>query len=701
MQGAYYTPDDVVEFIIERALTPIIFRRMVEGLKQSGWSDTDLKGYDSIEDILSPENMPKNPKHIHRMIDSIDAIKVLDPACGSGHFLTAMLSLILRVKESLLTTIGENVDRYKLKRDIISHNLFGVDIDLNAVEIARLRLWLSLIEEVADAEHIETLPNIDFNIIAGNALVGWLHESLQKHPLTNLLDYSYIKETLDSLEASYKESIDYVRSLMKKMRIEDTIKAYEALVEIYSSESGEHAVRLRETLDNIRKRLYEVINSSYLDFLHENSNLSKNDFNELAKNLASRVPFHWKVDFGNVFLNEGFDVVVGNPPYIEDRNYDISDLKVVQCTKKANKGRKKKVKESLFYDSKDCGNTHPYFIERSVKLLRKKGRFGFIVPIALVSTYRMNSIRAFIHNSSSEVEYFNFDDRPGKIFSGTEHCRQTIVVTEKGAGTDYVMTSKYHRWYTRDRSKLLKNLKTHKWKIPNPENIIPKIGTKTEEDILKKLRQKSGVKSIQNYLKDSGTRIWYHNAPQYWIHAHTEDYLPKVEYYSKLEENKMTGEKVPYDLKESKISSHYKPLTLKVEDSSIVNALLNSSLFYWWFVVWSDGRDLLANHIMSFPVNLKTFPESMKDRLSKLAEDLMRSYDTNSNIKINERMGGYVIKIKEIIPSRSKDIIDQIDDMLAEYYGFTEREKEFIRKFDIGFRMGSKNSEEENRSLST
>jgi SAM-dependent methyltransferase len=694
MQGAYYTPDDVVEFIIESTLTPIIFRKMVEGLRESGWSDTDLKGYNSIEDILNPENVPKNPRHIRKMIDLIDTVRVLDPACGSGHFLTAMLSLILRVKGSLLSAIGESVDRYRLKRDIISHNLFGVDIDPNAVEIARLRLWLSLIEEVTDPEHIETLPNIDFNIIAGNTVVGWLHESLQTHPLTNLLEDLYIKETLDSLRISYQKSIDSVTNLLEKMRIEDTIKAYEILAEVYSSESGEQAVRLKETLENIRKKLYEVINNSYIDFLHENSNLAKNELNELAKSLANRIPFHWKMDFGNVFLDGGFDVVVGNPPYIEDRNYSTFDLGIIRSSKKANKGKRKKIEEPLFYDSRNCGNTHAYFIERSIKLLRQKGRFGFIVPIALVSTDRMSWIREFIHNNSSKVEYFNFDDRPGKIFGGIEHCRETIVVTEKGAGVSNVTTSKYHRWHSRDRSKLLKTLKTHEWKIPHTGEIIPKIGTKTEEDILAKLRQKSSGKFMEDFLKDSGPTVWYHNAPQYWTHAHTRDYLPKVEYYSKCKEIGKIGEKIPYDLKETKISSHYKPLTLDAKDAFVANGLLNSSLFYWWFVVWSDGRDLLAQHIKTFPINVETIAKNLKDRLRKLVDELMRSYDQNSNTKINERAGGYTIKIKEIIPSKSKDIIDQIDDIFAECFDFTEHEKEFIKKFDIGFRIESMDSQE-------
>lgn len=133
----------------------------------------------------------------------------------------------------------------------------------------------------------------------------------------------------------------------------------------------------------------------------------------------------------------------------------------------------------------------------------------------------------------------------------------------------------------------------------------------------------------------------------------------------------------------------YKPLTLDPQGSIIVNALLNSSLFYWWFVIWSDGRHLLAQHIKSFFTDLDTFPKDMKDRLKLLVDDLMRSNDLNSNVKINERSGGYAIRIKEIVPSRSRHIIDQIDNIFAEYFEFTDEESEFIKKFDIGFRIDS------------
>lgn len=688
MQGAYYTPDDVVEFIIEKTLTPIIFRKMIEGLKKAGWTEVDLRAYQSIDDILDPNAPIKNPKYVHQMLDSISSIRVLDPACGSGHFLTAMLSEILRVKVSLLSTIDENVDRFKLKREIISHNIFGVDIDQNAVEIARLRLWLSLIEEVnvSNSQHIETLPNIDFNTISGNALIGWLNESLSIHPLINLSEDTYVKETLLNLERIYKADIDNVTSLLQNMGIGDTIRAYEKLIGIYSLESGESSVKLRETLENIRNKLYELINSSFIQFLFENSRLTRRgeEHKELTSNLPNRTPFHWHVDFGDTFADSGgFDAVVGNPPYIEDGSYDDFDLEIVRWTKPISKRKRKK--EPLFYMSRDCGNTHAYFIERSIRLLNQNGRFGFIVPISLVSTDRMSSIREFIHDNSSEVTYFNFDDRPGKIFRGIEHCRSTIVITQKGTGLDELTTSKYHRWHTKDRANLFKELKTTKWCITRPQDIIPKIGMEIEKEILTKLEKKAKKKMIKNFLEEDGIRIWYHNAPQYWIHSHTDEYLPKVEYYDNYKENEK-GEKTLSGLMKTESTSQYKSFIFTAEKSFIVNCLLNCSLFYWWFVIWSDGRHLLSQHIENFPLNLSDFQQDLTRKLNILSIELMESYEKNSNIKINVRSGGYAIKIKEIIPLKSKSIIDKIDEVFADYFEFTEDEKGFIKEFDIEFR---------------
>jgi type I restriction-modification system DNA methylase subunit len=687
-EGAYYTPDDIVGFIIEKTLTPVIFEKMLEGLRNAGWRDIDLKDFDSIDTLLSSENRPKSRIAVRKMIESLDSIRVVDPACGSGHFLTAMLSTILRVKENLMRSVGEDVDRYHLKKEIISKNIYGVDIDENGVEIARLRLWLSLIEEVQETKHIETLPNIDFNIIAGNSLIGWLNESLEIHPLIDLLQDQTVQSSLENLASTHPKEVAEVKKLLEKKNLANTIKAYEKLICVYSSESGESAVKIREAIAQIRLKLYEVFNNSYHSFIREKSNLRKNsitEFSELVANLEARTPFHWKVDFGTVFENEGFDVVVGNPPYIEDGKYNDYELEVIECTKaEKKKGKWKYTNEPLLYSSKDCGNTHAYFIERSLKLLKDCGKFGFIVPVALVSTDRMSSIRDYVHSNSSKVSYYNFDDRPAKIFSGLEDCRSTVIIAKRGTGIQTVTTSKYHRWFTKGRTKFLKSLKTVTWKISTPRELVPKIGTSIEKEIMSKMEKKSSQKKIADIRKKKNeTKIWYHNAPRYWIHSHTDEYLPKVEYFNKADWNNEKNRN-PFRVAES---AQYKSLEFEPPIAVIINGLLNSSLFYWWYIAWSDGRHLLAQHVNSFNINPDVFDKSLLDRLTPLLIALMEDYEKNHYSKVNVRMGGYVIRLKEYKPRKSKSIIDQIDDIFAEHFGFTEKEKEFIKTFDLKFRI--------------
>jgi hypothetical protein len=284
------------------------------------------------------------------------------------------------------------------------------------------------------------------------------------------------------------------------------------------------------------------------------------------------------------------------------------------------------------------------------------------------------------------VKYYSFDDRPAKIFSGIEHCRSTIIIVGKGKGVQKVTTSKYHKWYTKDRAKFLKNLKTTHWTIEDRSAIVPKIGTNIEREIIEKLKQISKGKTIKDGLKNDGSSVWYYNAPQYWIHAHMEQYMPKIEHFDKYK--KSGKEIIPQGNGKTQISSHYKELTINSKDQFIVNGLLNSSLFYWWFVVWSDGRDLLTQHITSFPIDLNSFSKTLREQMEIRVDELMKSYEDNSNIKMNVRSDGeYCIRIKEIIPKKSKTIIDQIDDLLAEYYTFTEKEKEFVKSFDVEFRM--------------
>jgi SAM-dependent methyltransferase len=685
MEGAFYTPEDVVNFIIDKTLNNAIFDKMIQGLRNSGWTDTDLKGYASIEDIL--HNMPKNPKHSYQMLRSIDEIRVLDPACGSGHFITAAANVLARVKASIMLALDLTPNMYGIKRTVISKNIFGVDIDEIAVEVAKLRLWLSIISEattkdIKSGEHIETLPNIDFNIVAGNSLVGQLNEKL--YLSLSAIESGFVDtDELEFINKLPENTKNELQRLFRSNKTEDFSEAYMMLLSEYRTASGEEALVMHGIIMKIRDMLYGAINSAFYSYLTSFNSTSKTKNDLLWKAVTSRRPVHWNIDYVNILGNGGFDVIIGNPPYIEDQNYDESDLAIIKKSKII-----KDRSTPLIYRSMDCGNTHAYFIERSLNLLNEDGRFGFIVPVSLVSTDRMSPVRRVVQESSMDVAYYNFDDRPGKIFSGIEDCRSTIVITENGNGVEEVTTSKYHRWYSRDRPKLFEDLKTAKYRTSSKGEIIPKIGTTTESKILTRMKAQSSGKVLADFLKVGGTKIWYHNAPRYWIHSHYDEYVPKAEYYKDYKKDEKTGKILlgkPYEIK---ITDHYKSLEFSEKSAAAVAAILNSSLFYWWFVTKSDGRDLLSDHILSLPLDLERIDPTLMESLKERGIELMKDYDLNSHININIRKGGYAIKIKEIMPKKSYDKIQELDKLVAKVYGFTDEEAEFIENFDLTFRLG-------------
>lgn len=683
MMGAYYTPEDVVKFIVKETVGRKIFEMAIDTLLEIGLEKHLFLGIDSIEDIL--HNLPLNNKQIGAILYKINNIRIIDPSVGSGHFLTVALNELAKIQSSFRLALKEDFNLYDLKRTIVEKNIFGVDLDDIAVEITKLRLWLSIISEadVDDSEHVHTLPNIDFNVITGNSLIGHLKETLISQVETIEFDELTLKH-IDLLVDIFGEDAKEIRAKLMERTPESCIDAFNILTRLYKGVSGKKADVAKRVMNEIKREVYKVMNSYFTTYLFANDRGVAGKGNKL--NIEDSNPIHWSVDFKQAMQNGGFDVVIGNPPYVEDRdiNKKRPDLLFIKSVK-----RKLKEETPLLYESQTSGNTHAYFIERSIKLLRPDGCLGFIVPVSLVSTERMGSIRKFIHSNSKKVKYYNFDDRPGKIFSGIEHCRSTILISYKGSGIKEVITSKYHRWYSEDRNRLFDDLSTTSYKLREFNEIIPKIGTEIEKKILDKLITIANNRKIEDYASGDG-KIWYHNAPQYWIHSHLEGYVPKVEYFEDFSRG-TDGGIVLGSMSSEKITEHYKSLTVKNHIEKFILLLLNSSLYYWWFVVISDGRDLLNDQVTSFPFDENILDESSKEKITTLALRLMEEYENQSNTKINVRKNKYAIKIKEIIPKRSYETIKEIDNEILNAYELDETEKEFIKNFDIELRLG-KNS---------
>ena len=641
MKGAYYTPDDVVEFIIEETLTPIIFKKMCQGLKDSGWDEKNIQGYHSLNDILDPANRPKNPLIIRNMLKRIDEIKILDPACGSGHFLTAVLSFLLRVKEDLLLTIEDNVQRYQIKRDIISKNIFGVDIDENAIEIARLRLWLSLIEEVEDTEHIETLPNIDFNILVGNSLIGWLDERLSKHPLVSLLEDSYIEGTLDSFELIYGEKISKIRELLKKLKLKDTIQAYKQLLELYSSESGERAVKIRTIIEKIRNKLYTVINDSYLAFLYDKFNLRKVTLDELKRCLNGINPFHWKIDFENVFAKGGFDVVVGNPPY---GNLLKNDEKKVM----------------FYYSTKNASEIAANFLERIFPLTRKNGLIGLVLANSIAINKSTAMARKLIKKNMTKSEMALFGTRPSKLFKDVE-IRVMIFVGEKDEPENFgvIFTTEAIKFKAEQRKTILndlsfestENLTLGKTKIGDKlaDTSLPKVGNPLIRSILLKLKENSEIVFGQRISSQGFEHsLQFRKTGGYWLNA-----LEEMPYHSTKIETIMFEHEVERDF-------------------SII--LINSSLFYLYWSTYGNLRDLP-------PSLLKKFPFPSLDKIKQYSDKILTLKKSVSDCLLNSFLPN-VGQVGEFRTAQCRLQIDSIDELLGDIYGLTSVEIDFVKKYD-------------------
>lgn len=417
--GAYYTPEEVTSFISKNTIHPVIFEKIKIILKRFGWTDANINSYESLTDFL--DNTPKsNPKVLKTIYDEINGIKILDPACGSGHFLTSAMKELIFIKKKLQENL-EKESVYTIKRQIISNNLHGVDIEGSAIEIAKLRLWLSLIEnlDVSDISHLETLPNIEYKIIDGNSLIGWVNEGINQNVAITPYD-DRIRGIFEGLKIAYVYKTEKFKLLSESEellstrggRLVDNLKrAYSNLQILYSQEDGEKAVKLREILVTIRNAVYTVISPSFQKYNIDKSNSTKKNKKETVEKYNVSNQFHWNIDFGNIISSGGFDIIIENPPY----------------------GIKIKENERLYIpQSLPCTNEYVNsalaFIERSYYLAKDGGYIGLIVPKSLAYSQKWEIGRKLIKNDLDTIVDVSRAFKDVKL-------EQVIIIIKKGSAS--------------------------------------------------------------------------------------------------------------------------------------------------------------------------------------------------------------------------------------------------------------------------
>lgn len=407
--GAFYTPREIVHYMCQESLINYLYNKL--NIKEVELSPEEKAEQQSlfkkkkisqlkltqevIEEIISKEDiehlikkgssnysnktvkeeMPSKVVEYARVLDNaLCEIKVCDPAIGSGAFPVGMMNEIVRARAALSIYIGQP-DRsiYNLKRNAIENSIYGVDIDGGAVEIAKLRFWLSLVVDEEDIKNIKPLPNLDYKIMQGNSLIT-SYEGID------------FDEIVDEYKPNTQLTINLWGDRSQDLKLELKNKQSEFLKTPYATRKIELKKEIEDIIINIVNAQLEIKAKEGKLNLHEMEDKIRN----FAQNTENRNFFPWKLFFGDAFDKGGFDIVIGNPPYVDSETM-------------INKGMiwEREYISLNYLSAKGNWDLYIPFFEKGKKILKNSGNLSFITPNKWLSIGYGTALREVLcHNFS-------------------------------------------------------------------------------------------------------------------------------------------------------------------------------------------------------------------------------------------------------------------------------------------------------------
>ncbi len=610
----------------------------------------DIRSF--VYDLL---NTTDNPQLIKRFYAELQKITILDPTCGSGAFLFAALNILEPLYEVCITRMQEfqqqNPDlfgveldeinhqyrsniRYFIYKSIILRNLYGVDIMVEATEIAKLRLFLKMVA-VVDVDKrdpnlgLDPLPDIDFNIRCGNTLVGYATEKA----LEDDLDYGDPFAAAE-LRPLIHEKMAQVSETYQKFRDLQLIQTEEP--DAFKRVKGWLKEHLSELNDLLNRKLYQSTTSE--------------EMMTYEQWLCSHQPFHWLAEFYEIINDHGgFDVIIGNPPYVEYTRKEKSTGKSIRDYYKI-----------TGYKTELCSNLYAFVVERSMSIAKCIDNIGFIVPLTIASNNNMRIIRDLLCESGTPY-FSHFEIRPAKLFEGVEQ-RLTIFILKDKTSPNSLFSTSIVRWKAEQRHDLFKTI--HYAPSVN-DGSIWRTSSELEIGIYNKFKKHHSLSNYTSQNRDEKCQICYRTAGvRYWIMFlhdgfNTESLSNKTNYFQN-----------------SEMSYYYM-------------SVLNSNLFWWYYSLNYDMFNLKDYMIFSFRLNYEG-----DNNLELLSRELEKDLNANKELLVVNSKTRGTVESFVFRKKLSKPIIDKIDKALAKHYGFTEEELDFIINYDIKYRMGDELNEE-------
>ena len=685
--GSYYTPREIVDYMVDESL-----KAYLTGECQNNKEEVDS---------LFADGQVSSSSVAEKIDNDLRSVKVLDPACGSGAF---PMGILLRITELIGHLEGEKFNRYETKLQLLKDCIYGIDIQAIAMLICKLRFFISLI---CDCEKDETkpnlgiipLPNLETKFVAANSLMP----AKVKEFDNDLLHDDALQEMKEHL-LGLRKSILEVRHTRRKMEIRredrklcEQIQKY--IIEQASKPDEEKIARLRNVIEeceaelpkykedywvdemvtqtslfdtgeptifrrNINKEKRDELNarirSAQADIRREENKTTQDGFFEAVKQVTNWDPYDQNADspffdaewmFGIGISRpskQGFDIVIGNPPYgAKLSDEDKAIYKKIYVTSQTIKGVQK---GSL--------DTYTLFIEMGYNMLRPDATLTYIVPISFTSSEALTGVHKLLMDNCQSIKVSSYAVRPEPVFPNAMVNTSIIRFEKTLSPCEHIFTTKMYRKKGNDFSlkKLVDNLQFAEVKDYCLMGRIPKISLPIELSILKKIFVHTPLKKYEN---KQGKPIYYRTTGGR---------------YFKVVTNYPTG------------STKEKPIHYRDSYADSIGCILSSNLSFWFYQIYSNNLDWKSYEIENFTIpNLSV--ENI-DFLNKLYARYLKDIEANANNRTTSGESSYnVDSFKEYKIVRSKSIIDEIDDYICPLYGLTKEETEFIKNYELEFRM--------------
>ena len=372
-----------------------------------------------------------------------------------------------------------------------------------------------------------------------------------------------------------------------------------------------------ESIDICKLRIY---------FLLINKLQSKESYIKLAEIIDKRF---FTIDYieKSKKIKKKFDIIVGNPPYVEYGKYQKEN----KCELKNN-----------------FGNVYADILKNSIDISNENTVLGYIIPLSYISTPRMSKIRKIIYENSEKQFLLNFADRPDCLFTGV-HQKLTILIYRLGNGNKDIYSSNYKHWYKEERKELLNGREITKINNYDIMNYIPKIGNEIEENIYRKIYTDKENNIYDRQDKD-GNEMYLNMRATFWIKAFS--FNPG--------------------------SNEYKIFRYNKEMYYFILCLLNSSLFWLYWTIISDCWHITTKELKHFTLPKELISNKIYTELYKKLESKLEK----TKKYIGSKQTNYEYKHK-----LCKDIIDKIDDCIGKEYNLNEEEIEYCKNFALKYRV--------------